>query len=330
MSGDQTTGKVTRRAPPAPGPAQYGDTAPVPATRPARTLLFERAARKAERPGMRFLRQIRETRLVSTGLVILATVFFAALFANLIAPYDPNEQDYLALTEPPSARHLLGTDDLGRDVLSRIIYGSRVSLQVGVIAVGIAVTVGVTLGLVAGYVGGLVDLVIMRFVDAVQAFPGLILALAITAALGPSVRNAMIAIGFVSVPIMARLTRGQTLALREREFVAAAQVIGATPITIMRRHIWPNATAPIIVQATLLVGTAIVTEASLSFLGVGVRPPTPSWGSMLRTGSQYLQLAPWLALIPGVAIFLTVLAFNFVGDGLRRALDPRLMGGRRD
>ncbi|MDP8922627.1 MAG: ABC transporter permease [Chloroflexota bacterium] len=279
--------------------------------------------------GQRFFRQLLETRLVGTGLTISGIVFLCAILADVIAPYDPNTQDYLALTEAPSTAHWLGTDDLGRDVLSRIIYGARVSLQVGIIAVGIAVALGVTLGLLAGYLGGFVDDVIMRFIDSVQAFPGLILALGITAALGPGIGNAMIAIGFVSTPAMARLTRGQVLSLREREFVHAAQVIGASPLTIMARHIWPNATAPIIVQATLLVATAIVTEASLSFLGVGVKPPTPSWGSMLRTGSQYLEVAPWLAFAPGVAIFLTVLAFNFVGDGLRRALDPRLMSRRR-
>jgi peptide/nickel transport system permease protein len=289
----------------------------------------ERALRPTGNRGLRFLRQLLETRLVGTGLTISAIVMLCALLADVIAPYDPNAQDYLALTEAPTSAHLLGTDDLGRDVLARIIYGARVSLQVGVIAVGIAVSLGVTLGLLAGYLGGLVDDVVMRFVDAIQAFPGLILALGITAALGPSIGNAMIAIGIVATPAIARLTRGQTLSLREREFVSAARVIGATPLTIMARHIWPNVTAPIIVQATLLVASAIVTEASLSFLGVGVRPPTPSWGSMLRTGSQYLEVAPWIAIFPGLAIFVTVLAFNFVGDGLRRALDPRLLSRRR-
>jgi peptide/nickel transport system permease protein len=274
-------------------------------------------------------RRLFETRLVGTGLAITAVVLLCALAAPLLAPYDPNEQDYLALTEPPSLVHILGTDDIGRDVLSRIIYGSRVSLEVGLIAVGIAVAVGVSLGLVAGYVGGLADDVIMRIVDAIQAFPSLILALAITAALGPSIGNAMLAIGVVSAPGIARLTRGQTLSVREREFIAAARVCGASPLSIMRQHIWPNVTAPIIVQATLLLGTAIVTEAALSFLGVGVQPPTPSWGAMLRTGSQYLEVAPWIGITSGAAIFLTVLAFNFVGDGLRRALDPRLASRRR-
>ena len=283
------------------------------------------AVRHTRRPrGNAFIRTLFETRLVGTGIGISAVVVICALAAPLLAPYDPNEQDYLALTDPPSVAHWLGTDDLGRDVLSRLIYGSRVSLEVGLIAVGIAVGVGVSIGLLAGYSGGLLDDALMRVVDAVQAFPSLILALAITAALGPSIGNAMLAIGFVATPGMARLTRGQTLSIREREFIAAARVLGATPLTIMRNHILPNVTAPIIVQATLLMGTAIVTEAALSFLGVGVQPPTPSWGAMLRTGSQYLEVAPWIGMASGAAIFVTVLAFNFVGDGLRRALDPRL------
>jgi peptide/nickel transport system permease protein len=280
------------------------------------------------RPG-NFWRRLLETRLVGTGLLISVVVVVCALAAPLLAPYAPNEQDYLALTDPPSLAHPLGTDDIGRDVLSRIIYGSRVSLEVGLIAVGIAVGVGVLFGLVAGYAGGLADDVIMRVVDSIQAFPSLILALAITAALGPSIVNAMLAIGFVATPGIARLTRGQTLSVREREFVAAARVCGASPLGIMRLHIWPNVTAPIIVQATLLMGTAIVTEAALSFLGVGVQPPTPSWGAMLRTGSQYLEVAPWIGMASGAAIFVTVLAINFVGDGLRRALDPRLAGRKR-
>ncbi len=285
--------------------------------------------------GRRFLSNILETRLVGTGLWILGIVVFCALTADLITPYPPNEQDYLAITEAPTLAHPLGTDDLGRDILSRIIYGTRVSLLVGVIAVGIALMLGVTLGLVAGYAGGTVDDVAMRIMDAVQAFPGLILALGITAALGPRfpwmppIWHAMIAIGIVATPAISRLTRAQVLTIREREFVHAAQVIGASPFAIITKHIWPNVTAPIIVQATLLIATAILTEASLSFLGVGVKPPTATWGSMLRTGSQYIETAPWLAFAPGVAIFATVLAFNFVGDGLRRALDPRLLSRRR-
>jgi peptide/nickel transport system permease protein len=272
----------------------------------------------------RFMRQLLSTRLVPTGLVILAIVVFCALFANVISPYPPDQQDYTELTMPPSAHHLLGTDDAGRDVLTRVIYGSRVSLEVGIIAVGIALTFGVAFGLTAGFVGGKLGTVIMRVMDSIQAFPSLILALAITAALGPGIGNAMIAIGVTSMPTIARLTRGQTLSVREREYVTASRVAGASALRIVLKDVFPNITSPIIVQATLLTGTAIVTEAALSFLGVGVRPPTPTWGSMLQTGSQLLETAPWLAFAPGVAIFLTVLAFNFVGDGLRRAMDPRL------
>jgi peptide/nickel transport system permease protein len=276
------------------------------------------------RPRRRFLRTVLETRLVGTGLTITFVVLVCAILAPLLSPYDPNVQDYLALAEPPSLAHPLGTDDLGRDVLTRIIFGARVSLQVGVIAVGIALTLGVTLGLLAGYTGGLLDDVAMRFVDAVQAFPALILALAITAALGPGIGNTMMAIGFVAMPGIARLTRGQTLATRERDFLLSARALGASAPRLMAVHLLPNIAAPVIVQASLLMANAIVTEASLSFLGVGVQPPTASWGAMLRTGSQYLEVAPWIGLPSGAAIFLTVLAFNFVGDGLRRALDPRL------
>jgi len=288
------------------------------------------AAALPPRRDRNIIRRVLDARLAGAGLAVLALVVFCALLAPVLAPADPNAQDYLALAAPPGAAHLLGTDDLGRDVLSRIIYGSRVSLEVGIIAAGIALGLGVTLGLLAGFLGGATDNILMRFVDAVQAFPSLILALAITAALGPGIGNAMIAIGVVSMTTIARLTRGQTLSEREREYVTAARVIGVSPGRIMARHIWPNITAPIIVQVTLLIATAIVTEASLSFLGVGVVPPTASWGAMLRSGSQYLETAPWLAFAPGIAIFLTVLAFNFVGDGLRQALDPRLKhrGGR--
>mgnify|MGYP001103565222 CR=1 FL=1 len=287
-------------------------------------ILSERENQEPNRRGRQFLRLFLQTRLVAIGLIILAVVTFAAIFANLIAPYPPNEQDYQSFLQPPSAQHLLGTDDLGRDVLSRVIFGARVSIQVGVVAVGLALVLGVTLGLVAGYVSGISETLIMRFVDAIQAFPGLILALAITAALGPSLRNVMIAIGITSTPIMARLTRGQVLSVREREYVAAARVIGASPARILFRHIWPNTTAPVVVQATLRIATAIVTEASLSFLGAGVPPPTASWGSMLRSGSQVLGQGIWLSTAPGIAIFVTVLAFNFVGDGLLQALNPRL------
>lgn len=284
--------------------------------------LLEREEKKRRRFDL--LHRTLETRLVGTSLVVLVIVIIAALGADLISPHDPAYQDYSALTQSPSLEHPLGTDDIGRDVLARIIYGARISLQVGIIAVGIAVALGVILGLLSGYAGGVIDDVVMRCVDAVQAFPALVLALAITASLGPSAVNAMIAIGFVSMPAMARLTRGSTLTVREAEYVTAAHVAGASSLRVMIRHILPNVTAPIIVQSTLLIAAAIITEASLSFLGVGVQPPTPSWGGMLRTGSQYLEAAPWIAFAPGFAIFVTVLAFNLVGDGLRSALDPRL------
>jgi len=299
-----------------------------PAERAGRTDATPLSREERKRRRFDFLRRLLETRLTGIALVMLGIVILSAIFAPFIAPYDPSYQDYNALTQGPSLSHPLGTDDLGRDVLSRLIYGARVSLQVGIIAVGIAVAFGVTLGLLSGYVGGFTEEGVMRFVDAVQAFPGLVLALAITAALGPGIANAMIAIGFIAFPTMARLTRGQTLSVRESEYVTASRVIGLRPTRIMLRHILPNVTAPIIVQATLLIATAIVTEASLSFLGVGVQPPTPTWGGMLRTGSQYLETAAWIAFSAGTAIFLTVLSFNIVGDGLRTALDPRLRSRR--
>ncbi|MCC6179131.1 MAG: ABC transporter permease [Chloroflexi bacterium] len=260
------------------------------------------------------------------GLVVLATMIFLAATADFLTPYDPNYQDYTSLLRPPSLDHPFGTDQVGRDVYSRVVYGTRISLQVGVIAVGIALTIGVTLGLIAGFYRGWVDEILMRMMDAVYAFPALVLALAITAALGTGIVNVMIAIGIVYMPSYARLVRGQVLSVREREFVVAARLLGAKPRRLMFRHIWPNVTAPIVVQGSLNVSSAILTEASLSFLGLGVRPPTPSWGSSLQAGYQYLSTAPWLSIYPGLAIFIAVLGFNLFGDGLRQLLDPRLRG----
>jgi peptide/nickel transport system permease protein len=262
-------------------------------------------------------------RIYIGGAVLLAMVFLA-ITADFLTPYDPNYQDYSQLLKPPSAEHPFGTDQVGRDVYSRVVYGTRISLLVGVIAVGIGMTVGVVIGLVAGLYRGWSDEGLMRVMDAIQAFPALVLALAITAALGPGIVNIMIAIGIVYMPSYARLVRGQVLSVREREFVIAAVLLGARPTRLMFMHIWPNVTAPIIVQASLNVSTAILTEASLSFLGLGVRPPTPSWGSSLQGGYQYLSTAPWLSIFPGLAIFIAVLAFNLFGDGLRQLLDPRL------
>jgi peptide/nickel transport system permease protein len=260
------------------------------------------------------------------GLGVVGTMLFLALTADFLTPYDPNYQDYNALLEAPNEYHPFGTDQIGRDVYSRVIYGTRVSFQVGVIAVGIGLTAGVILGLISGVYGGWLDEGIMRVMDAVHAFPALVLALAITAALGAGAVNVMIAIGIVYTPSYARLVRGQVLSVRERDFVTAAQLLGASKVRLMFRHIWPNVTAPIIVQGSLNVSSAILTEASLSFLGLGVRPPTPSWGSSLQAGYQYLSTAPWLSLYPGLAIFVAVLAFNLFGDGLRQLLDPRLRG----
>ena len=268
------------------------------------------------------------TPLGAFGLVVIVILVGLAVTADAVAPYDPARQDYAAILQPPSAQHWMGTDNLGRDVLARVIYGSRVSLMVGLLAVGLSVLTGSVIGLVSGYLGGWVDEVLMRFMDAIYAFPALLLALAITAVLGPGLVNVVVAIGIVYTPIFARLTRGQTLSVRERDFVTAAVALGARDERLLARHIWPNVTAAIIVQGSLSVSFAIITEAALSFLGVGVQPPTASWGAMLRTGSSYMELAWWLSVFPGAAIFVTVLGLNVFGDALRDVLDPRLRRGK--
>lgn len=272
------------------------------------------------------LRLILKQRLATPSLIILLVVLLSAIFANVLAPYDPERQDYSHFMQGPSLAHPLGTDDIGRDVLSRIIFGSRTSVSVGLVAVAISILIGVTLGLVAAYVRGWIDDFIMRIMDALAAFPALVLALAITAALKPGLLNVMVAIGIIFTPQFARLARAQALSVRELDFVTAARVLGAGPVRLIGWHIWPNVTAPIIVQASLRVAAAIVTEASLSFLGAGVPPPTASWGGMLRTSYQFTETAPWLAIFPGAAIFLTVLATNVFGDAMRSALDPRMRG----
>ena len=265
-----------------------------------------------------------KVRGAAIGLAVVLLLVFLAAAAPILAPHNPNYQDLLSVLQPPSAVHPFGTDDLGRDVFSRVIYGSRVSLQVGLISIGVALFGGISIGLLAGYFGGRVDDVLMRVMDAISAFPSLVLALAITAALGAGIGNAMIAIGVVYTPLFARLVRSQALTIRELDYCLAARTIGAGPLRMMAKHIWPNATAPIIVQASLSVSSAIIVEASLSFLGVGVLPPTASWGSILSQGYQVLEIAPWMALASGSAIFITVLGLNFLGDGLRTALDPRM------
>jgi ABC-type dipeptide/oligopeptide/nickel transport system permease subunit len=267
---------------------------------------------------------VLRVRLASVSLAIILIAIGTAVFAEVLAPYSPTKADLTQTLRPPSLAHPMGTDDLGRDVLSRIIYGARASLIAGVVATGIALLVGTALGIVSGYALGAVDTVVSRVTDALLAFPGLILALAITAALGPSLVNAMIAIGIVGVPRFARLARAQVLAVRGHDYVEAVRAIGASNTRILLRHIAPNILTPVIIQTSLSVAFAILTEASLSFLGLGVQPPTPSWGFMLNQGRDYIAQAPWLAVFPGVAIFLVVMAFNLLGDAIRDALDPRL------
>jgi peptide/nickel transport system permease protein len=272
-----------------------------------------------------FFKRLMRNRMAPPALIIIVGLILAAIFAPLIAPFHPSDQNFAHALTGPNTEHWAGTDQLGRDTFSRVVYGSRVSLQVGVIAVGISLIIGTSLGLVAGYAGvSLLDSIIMRFMDALLAFPAIVLALAITAALGPSLNNVMIAVGVVGIPVYARLVRGQVLSVRNREYIEAARTIGVPDIRIMTRHILPNVTAPLIVQASIGVAIAIIAESSLSFLGLGVQPPVPSWGGMISVGKDWLNQAPWMSFAPGLAIFLTVLAFNFFGDALRDALDPHL------
>lgn len=271
-----------------------------------------------------FLRRLLRHRLGMIGMLLLLLTVFAAVAAPWITAYDPNKIDPLNVIEAPSREHLLGTDGLGRDVFTRIMYGARISLYSGGIVVAISMTLGTLIGLVAGYARGPVDGILMRCMDALLAFPGLIFALAITSALGPGLTNAMIAIAVLSVPGAARIVRGATLSLRERDFVIAARVLGAGTSRILFHHILPNTLGPIIVIASLRVGGAILVETGLSFLGLGVQPPTASWGSMVNEGARFLERAPWIAMASGGAIFITVLGANFLGDAVRDLLDPRL------
>jgi peptide/nickel transport system permease protein len=261
---------------------------------------------------------------LAVGGGLVALLLFVALFAPVLSRYDPIVGDVSDGLQAPGFVHWLGTDDQGRDVLTRVFYGARLSLSVAVISVGIGVVVGVSIGLIAGYAGGVVDLLLMRLIDALLSFPALLLAISITAALGPQIQNAMIAIGVVSIPVYARLTRGQVLSLREREYVTAARAIGVTPGRIALRHILPNMANTLIVQATLTTAFAILQEAVLSFLGLGAQPPSPSWGLDINYNQRYITNFIWWGTVgPGVAIFLAVFAFNFLGDALRDWLDPQ-------
>jgi peptide/nickel transport system permease protein len=268
----------------------------------------------------------RRSPLTVAGLALIAILAVIALLAPLIAPANPLKQVLSTRLKPPSADHWLGTDQLGRDVLSRMIYGARISLLIGTVVVGLAASVGTFVGLVAGYVGGWLDEGLMRLTDVFLAFPALILAMAISGALGPSLTNAMIAIAVVSWPVYARLVRAQVLSLREREYVEAARGLGASAQRIVWQHILPNTLAPLLVQASFDMGGAILSAAGLSFIGFGTQPPTAEWGVMISEGRNYIATHSWLSLFPGLAILLTVAAFNLIGDGLRDALDPRLRG----
>jgi len=264
--------------------------------------------------------------LTVAGLVLIVVFSLSALLASVLAPANPLDQKLSQRLKPPSPAHWLGTDQLGRDVLSRLLFGARISLTIGLVVVGTAGTFGTLVGLVAGYTGGLVDEALMRVTDVFLAFPALILAMAIAGALGPSLNNAMIAIAVVTWPVYARLVRGQVLSLREREFVEAARSLGASTARILWRHILPNTLAPILVQASFDMGGAILSAAGLSFIGFGAQPPAPEWGVMISDGRKFINTQSWLSLFPGLAILLTVAAFNLIGDGLRDALDPRLRG----
>ncbi|MBW0449910.1 ABC transporter permease [bacterium M00.F.Ca.ET.228.01.1.1] len=275
--------------------------------------------RRTHRALARFMRN----RAAVFGALLVALVVAAALFAPWLTPYDPVQASFMTVRQAPSATHWFGTDELGRDVLSRLLFGARASLLAGVVSVGIAVVLGVPLGLLAGYFGKLVDGVISRIADALLSIPFLILAIALSAFLGPSLVNAMAAIGISAMPRFIRLTRGQAISVKAEEYVEGARAIGLDHARIIVRYILPNVLPPIIVQGSLTVASAIIAEASLSFLGLGQLPPAPSWGSMLNTAKDFVSQAPWMSIFPGIAIFLAVLGFNLLGDGLRDALDPR-------
>jgi peptide/nickel transport system permease protein len=274
-------------------------------------------------PVRRALRRLMRRRGAMLGLVVVVFFVVLAVFASSIAPYDPIATSWSAVRKAPSAQYLFGTDEIGRDVLSRVVWGARASLMAGLVSVCISMALGVPIGLLAGYVGGWTDSLISRFTDAMLAVPFLILAIALAAFLGPSLTNAMIAIGVSATPVFIRLTRAQVLAVKVEDFVEAARAVGNPHWRIALRHIMPNVLPPLIVQSTLAIAAAIIAEASLSFLGLGQQPPAPSWGSMLNTAKNYVDNAPWMAIWPGLSIFLLVLSFNLLGDGLRDALDPK-------
>jgi len=286
-------------------------------------LVPKRADETVESPARRAWRRLKRRKGAMVGLAIIGVFVLLAIFAPLLAPFDPAAQSWAAVRKAPSAIYWFGTDEVGRDVFSRVVFGTRASLLAGVISVSIALGVGVPVGLISGYLGGWVDALLSRITDAMLAVPFLILAIALAAFLGPSLGNAMIAIGVTTTPIFVRLTRGQVMAVKVEDYVEAARAIGNPRWRIALFHILPNIMPALLVQATLSIAIAIIAEAALSFLGLGQQPPAPSWGSMLNSAQRFLTQAPWMAIWPGLAIFLAVLSFNLVGDGLRDALDPK-------
>ena len=268
-------------------------------------------------------RRLRQDKAAIAGLIVIALLVVVAVFAPWLAPHSPSDQSFIDKLQGPSRSHVMGTDEFGRDTFSRVLYGSRVALQVGLLPVAVAVVLGVAAGLAAGYYGGVTDQITMRMVDILLAFPWLLLAIGIVAILGPGINNVIIAVAIIYVPAFARIVRASVLSIKEREFVEAARAIGQPDLQIILRHILRNAWAPIIVQATLSIGQAIIYAAGLSFIGLGTQPPDADWGVMLKSGHEFLRDSPWLGIFPGLAILVTVLAFNLLGDGLRDALDPR-------
>src|SRR5690625_1404096 len=273
---------------------------------------------------VQFIRKIKNDKVGFFGLIGVLLIVIIGVLAPLIAPYGPEEMIKEHRLEAPGMKFWLGTDDLGRDIFSRIVYGAQVSLMVGLISVGIGATFGMFFGLIAGYFQGLVDNIIMRCMDVLFAFPDLLLALAIVAVLGPSLRNTMIAIGLVLIPVFTRLVRSSVISIKETEYIENAQSIGASNTRIILKHLAPNVMAPFLVQVTLALSTAVLAEASLSFLGLGIQPPDPSWGSMLNTSRRFMEVAPWTAIAPAVFIIFTIFCFNLLGDSLRDIFDPRL------
>jgi len=269
-------------------------------------------------------RRLRKNRMAMFGLVVILIIIFTALFADVVAPYSYRAQNLRRIAETPSKDHLLGTDELGRDILSRIIFGTRVSLQVGFVAVSISVIVGGFLGAMSGYYGGKLDNVIMRMMDILLAIPSILLAIAIVSAFGGGLVNVMIAVGISSIPVYARIVKASVISIKEQEFIEAARAVGAKDLRIIFKHVLPNSMAPIIVQGTIGVANAILSAAGLSFIGLGIQPPTPEWGAMLSGGRMFIRTAPHIATFPGVAIMITIFALNLLGDGMRDALDPRL------